>query len=208
MRLVIVDDDRLAAMSLETILKSKGFEVLATGASGGEAVQLYLEHRPDVLLMDIRMQGESGLDAAEKILAKDPQARILFLTTFSDDAYIRRALSLGAMGYLLKQDYESLPGALEAAVKGQTVFGEGVAEKLPGLLKGGAAGPESSLTERESELMRLVAAGLNNREIAARLYLSEGRVRNALSTILEKLALRDRTQLAVYYHTKVKPGNI
>lgn len=208
MRLVIVDDDRLAAMSLETILKSKGFEVLATGASGGEAVQLYLEHRPDVLLMDIRMQGESGLDAAEKILAKDPQARILFLTTFSDDAYIRRALSLGAMGYLLKQDYESLPGALEAAVKGQTVFGEGVAEKLPGLLKGGAAEPESSLTERESELMRLVAAGLNNREIAARLYLSEGRVRNALSTILEKLALRDRTQLAVYYHTKVKPGNI
>lgn len=208
MRLVIVDDDRLAAMSLETILKSKGFEVLATGASGGEAVQLYLEHRPDVLLMDIRMQGESGLDAAEKILAKDPQARILFLTTFSDDAYIRRALSLGAMGYLLKQDYESLPGALEAAVKGQTVFGEGVAEKLPGLLKGGAAGPESSLTERESELMRLVAAGLNNREIAARLYLSEGRVRNALSTILEKLALRDRTQLAVYYHTKVKPGKM
>lgn len=208
MRLVIVDDDRLAAMSLETILKSKGFEVLATGASGGEAVQLYLEHRPDVLLMDIRMQGESGLDAAEKILAKDPQARILFLTTFSDDAYIRRALSLGAMGYLLKQDYESLPGALEATVKGQTVFGEGVAEKLPGLLKGGAAGPESSLTERESELMRLVAAGLNNREIAARLYLSEGRVRNALSTILEKLALRDRTQLAVYYHTKVKPGKM
>lgn len=208
MRLVIVDDDRLAAMSLETILKSKGFEVLATGASGGEAVQLYLEHRPDVLLMDIRMQGESGLDAAEKILAKDPQARILFLTTFSDDAYIRRALSLGAMGYLLKQDYESLPGALEAAVKGQTVFGEGVAEKLPGLLKGGAAEPESSLTERESELMRLVAEGLNNREIAARLYLSEGRVRNALSTILEKLALRDRTQLAVYYHTKVKPGKM
>ena len=208
MRLVIVDDDRLAAMSLETILKSKGFEVLATGASGGEAVQLYLEHRPDVLLMDIRMQGESGLDAAEKILAKDPQARILFLTTFSDDAYIRRALSLGAMGYLLKQDYESLPGALEAAVKGQTVFGEGVAEKLPGLLKGGAAGPESSLTERESELMRLVAEGLNNREIAARLYLGEGRVRNALSTILAKLALRDRTQLAVYYHTKVKPGKM
>lgn len=203
MRLIIVDDDRLAALSLETILLSKGFEVVATGHSGQDAVELYGTHKPDILLMDIRMEGMNGLEAAEQILSSQPQAKILFLTTFSDDEYIRRALNLGVMGYILKQNYESLPDAIKAAACGQTVFGEGVAEKLPQLMKGKKQ-EEYKLTEREAEIMSLVAEGLSNKEIAARLYLSEGRVRNALSVILEKLELRDRTQLAVYYHTKVR----
>lgn len=205
MRLVIVDDDRLAALSLETILRARGYEVLATGYSGQSAIELYGLHRPDILLMDIRMQGMSGLDAAQQILAGDAQARILFLTTFSDDDSIRRALGLGAMGYVLKQNYGSLPDALEAAFSGQTVFGEGVADKLPALMRGREADKKQlSLTERETELMALVAQGLNNKEIAGRLYLSEGSVRNALSVILDKLELRDRTQLAVYYLTRGK----
>lgn len=205
MKLIIVDDDRLATLSLETMLLARGFEVLATGHSGQEAIDLYTALCPDLLLMDIRMQGMSGLDAAARILEADSQARILFLTTFSDDDYIRRALELGAMGYVLKQNYESLADAIRAAAAGQRVYGEGVAEKLPQLMRGKER-EENSLTQREAEIMVLVAEGLNNREIAGRLYLSEGRVRNALSVILEKLDLRDRTQLAVYYHTKVKEG--
>lgn len=209
MRLLIVDDDPLAALSLQTILSAKGFDVIATGHSGEEAIDLYDQLQPDLLLMDIRMDGINGLEAARRILSRHSEAKILFLTTFSDDGYIKEAISLGAMGYILKQNYENLPETLRLAVSGQVIYGEGVAQKLPGLLaeqmrQGKQSAQADLLTRREAEIMALVADGKSNKEIASLLYLSEGRVRNAVSEILLKLSLRDRTQLAVYYHTHVK----
>ena len=209
MRLLIVDDDPLAALSLQTILSAKGFDVIATGHSGEEAIDLYEEAQPDLLLMDIRMDGINGLEAARRILSRHSDAKILFLTTFSDDGYIKEAISLGAMGYILKQNYENLPETLRLAASGQVIYGEGVAQKLPGLLAeqmklGKQSAQADLLTRREAEIMALVADGKSNKEIASLLYLSEGRVRNAVSDILLKLSLRDRTQLAVYYHTHVK----
>ena len=209
MRLLIVDDDPLAALSLQTILSAKGFDVIATGHSGEEAIDLYDQLQPDLLLMDIRMDGINGLEAARRILSRHRDAKILFLTTFSDDGYIKEAISLGAMGYILKQNYENLPETLRLAASGQVIYGEGVAQKLPGLLAeqmklGKQSAQADLLTRREAEIMALVADGKSNKEIASLLYLSEGRVRNAVSDILLKLSLRDRTQLAVYYHTHVK----
>lgn len=135
MNIVIIDDDKLVAMSLKTILESTGsVNVLAIGSCGEEAIELYTLLKPDVLLMDIRMNGMSGIEAGEKILAGYPDARILYLTTFSDDEYIIKAVLMGAKGYILKQDFESICPALETVMNRQTVFGSDVASKLPELL--------------------------------------------------------------------------
>lgn len=203
MRVLVVDDDKLVAISLKTILEAdENTEVVGIGYDGAEAVELYRETRPDVLLMDIRMQGMSGLDAAERILAEDTEAKILFLTTFSDDEYIVKALNLGVRGYMLKQDFEGIVPALKAVCGGQSVFGGEVVGKLPVLLQSKEefdyAGYD--ISEREKNIMEAVADGLSNREIAEKLFLSEGTVRNYISSILDKLALRDRTQLAVFYY--------
>lgn len=208
MRVLVVDDDIFVSMSLKTILESDSeIEVVAIGNNGEEAVKLYMEHKPDVLLMDIRMDVMNGLEAAERIFAEHKEANILFLTTFSDDEYIIKALNIGARGYLLKQDFESIIPALKAAYSGQSVFGGQVISKLPNLMaKPGSDAersydeePGNELTRKEIEVMEQVSLGLNNKEIAAKLFLSEGTVRNYISTILEKLELRDRTQLAIYY---------
>lgn len=202
MRVVVVDDDALVRQSLKIILQAGGeAEVVGEGADGAQAQQLYRQLLPDVLLMDIRMQPQSGLQACEAILREDPQARILFLTTFLDDAYIVQALRLGAKGYILKQHFESILPAVRAVHLGQRVFGDEVADKLPALM----ASPSDydyaahDIGPRELDVIQGVAEGLSNREIAQKLFLSEGTVRNYLSAILEKLGLRDRTQLAIFY---------
>ncbi|MGN0141915.1 MAG: response regulator transcription factor [Roseburia sp.] len=202
MRVLVVDDDQLVAVSLKTILEADGaIEVVATGKSGAEAVELYRLHKPDVLLMDIRMEEMNGLEAAERIFAEDAGARILFLTTFSDDEYIVRALNIGAKGYILKQDFEGIVPALKAVWRGQSVFGGEIVGKLPVLLQPKEEFDYSAydISEKEQEITRLVAEGMSNREIAEQLFLSEGTVRNYISSILEKLGLRDRTQLAVFH---------
>lgn len=202
MKIVIVDDDQLVASSLKIILGAEPeIEIAATGYSGQEAIELYQKYQPDILLMDIRMEGMTGLEAAEKILEREPEALILFLTTFSDDEYIVKALKMGAKGYLLKQDFASIAPALKAVKSGQSVFGGQIISKLPNLLSKKRAPDYEALglSEREWEVTALVAEGLSNREIAEKLYLSEGTVRNYISTVLEKLQLRDRTQLAVFY---------
>lgn len=204
MTLLIVDDDTLVAQSLQAILEASGeVTVLAVGTSGKEALSLYAQYKPDILLMDIRMDGMSGLEAGEAILTQHPEARLLFLTTFSDDEYIIKALHIGAKGYLLKQDFKSILPALKAVMEGQTVFGDKITEKLPDLIPSHTS-PDSfasyGLTPKEYALIQLVADGLNNKEIAHELFLSEGTVRNYLSVILEKLSLRDRTQLAIFYY--------
>jgi DNA-binding NarL/FixJ family response regulator len=209
MKIIVIDDDKLVALSLKTILESTGsVTVAAMGENGQQAVELYSSIRPDVILMDIRMDGMTGIEAGEIILKKFPDARILYLTTFSDDEYIVKALNMGAKGYILKQDFDGIAPALEAVMRGQNVFGEKIITKLPELMvpKEKFDFAAHGISDKEREVLELVAKGLSNKEIAGQLYLSEGTVRNYISSLLDKLALRDRTQLAVYYYTEVK-GN-
>lgn len=207
MRIIIIDDDRLVCTSLKTILQSDPeIKVIAIGNSGEEAIALYEELSPDILLMDIQMKGLSGLDAGEQILNKHTNARILFLTTFSDSNYIVKALHIGAKGYLIKQNIETIAPALKAVMAGQNVFGNEIVSKLPFLIHEEESNriQNINISERENEIICLVAQGFSNKEIADTLYLSEGTIRNYLSTILDKLGLRDRTQLAVYYYKQRK----
>ncbi len=202
MRVVIVDDDTFVAGALKTILEAEeDVTVVGVGNDGREAVQLYEDRKPDVLLMDIRMKEMSGLEAAKQILGRAPKAKILLLTTFSDDEYIVKALKYGVKGYLLKQDYHSILPALQAVHLGQSVFGTEIMAKLPELLKEKKSFDWSAfdIGEKELQVISLVAEGFSNKEIAERLFLSEGTVRNYMSQILDKMGLRDRTQLAVYY---------
>lgn len=203
MKIVIVDDDIFVSGALTTILEaSEKVTVAASGTDGKEAAELYKIHQPDVLLMDIRMKEKSGLDASAEILEEFPDAKILLLTTFSDDEYIVKALKLGAKGYLLKQDYASILPALEAVCSGQTVFGTEIMSRIPELIHSGSSFhyEDYDISRRELEIIRLIADGLSNKEIASQLFLSEGTVRNYLSSILDKLQLRDRTQVAVFYY--------
>lgn len=204
MRVLIVDDDRLVSSSLKTILESdEEIEVAGTANSGAEALKAYADLRPDILLMDIRMEGMSGLDVAETLLKREPDAKILLLTTFSDDEYIVKALKIGAKGYILKQNFTTIIPSVKTVFIGQRVFGDEIVTKIPAML--GISGEGSGfagfgLSQKETDIIRQVADGLSNREISEKLYLSEGTVRNYISVILEKLNLRDRTQLAVFYY--------
>lgn len=203
MKILIVDDDCLVTGALKTILETReDFCIPACGNDGKEAVSLYRKYRPDVLLMDIRMKEMNGLDASAEILKQYPDARILLLTTFLDDEYIIKALRLGAKGYILKQDYQNIIPAILAISSGQTVFGNEIVSKLPSLLKkkSGFDYASHDINERELEVIQLIAEGHSNKEIASILFLSEGTVRNYLSSILDKLNLRDRTQVAVFYY--------
>lgn len=206
MRVIVVDDDAIVVRSLSTILGAEpDIEVAGTGTSGEEAVSLFSACEPDVVLMDIQMPGGDGLSAAEKILAADPAARVVFLTTFSDDDYIVRALRLGARGYLIKQDVATIAPALRSVMAGQSVLEGEVLARAAALSADGVrpsrGEPEMrGLTERECEVVRAIADGMSNAEVAAALYMSEGTVRNHISAILAKLGLRNRTQIAVYYY--------
>lgn len=207
MNLIVIDDDIVVTTSLKTIIQAAGdFSVIATGNNGNDAITLYKEYKPDVVLLDIRMEPKNGLEAAKEILEFDSNAKILFLTTFQDDEYIIKALHLGVKGYLLKQDFESIVPAITAVYSGQTVFGSEIVSKIPRLITSEnekKTSADTPLTEKEYEIVEEVAKGLSNKEIAESLFLSEGTVRNYLSKILEKLELRDRTQLAIYYYKNI-----
>ena len=222
-RACIVDDDPFVTTSLATILGAEpDVAVVGEGRDGDRAVELFERERPDVLLMDIQMPGTDGLAAAERILAAHPDARIVFLTTFSDDEYIVRALRLGAKGYLIKQEVATIAPALRTVMAGQSVLGGEVLDRLDALMRQPAtasAAPTPSgsterkgaglsfggLSERERAIVELVAEGLDNKEIAGRLYIGEGTVRNHISAILQKLGLKNRTQLAVAYYRAAGP---
>lgn len=203
MRVVLIDDDQLVCMSLKMILEADSqIEVVAVGDDGSKALPLYRSYLPDVLLMDIRMQRVNGIDALREVLAEFPDAKILFLTTFVDDAYIVEALNFGAKGYILKQNFEHIVPALKAVCSGQNVYGGEIISKLPELMRSSKAFDYQAhgISEKEYEIVSLVADGFSNKEIALELCLSEGTIRNYLSGILEKLGLRDRTQLAIFYY--------
>jgi DNA-binding NarL/FixJ family response regulator len=170
---------------------------VATGHSGQEAIDLYQQHQPDLLLMDIRMEPMSGIEAAAGILEEHKEAKILFITTFQDDDYITKAMALGCRGYILKQNIKGIVPAIEAVDNGHLVFDSQIIQSIHPRKE---AKDVEHLTERENQVLRLVADGLNNKEIADLLFLSEGTVRNYVSALMDKLGLRDRTQLAVYYY--------
>lgn len=197
MRVIIVDDDVLVVDALKTIVEANGIEVTGTGSDGGDAIRLAREAKPDVILLDIRMEPLTGLDATRAILAEDPQAKILLITTFQDEEYIAQALSLGCRGYILKSNIGGILPAMRAVHSGQMVFDSKVVQKIQQPVRKRSF-PE--LSGREREILQLVAEGMNNREIAEKLFLSEGTVRNYISAMLEKLELRDRTQLAIHYY--------
>ena len=223
MRVLIVDDDALVAQSLSTILSVEDdVDIVGLGSSGPEAIERYRELAPDILLMDIQMPGGDGLSAAEQILAEDAGARIVFLTTFSDDEYIVRALKMGSRGYLIKQDVAQVAPALRSVMAGVCVLEGEVLERSATM--GLSARPQASgtdrgrehqdprstafaaLTDREYEVVEAVAEGLDNGEVAARLFMSEGTARNHISAILAKLGLRNRTQVAVMYYRAAQTG--
>ena len=169
------------------------------------AVELYEKHLPDVLLMDIRMPKMNGVEAGELIIKKFSDARILYLTTFLDDEYIVKALKLGAKGYILKQNYKSILPTLNLVYLGQNVYGDEIMSKVPAALSTDSSRfEELDLSDREKQIISEVAEGLSNKEISEKLFLSEGTIRNYISTILEKLELRDRTQLAIFYYKNCK----
>lgn len=203
MKVLIIDDDPIVGGSLKTILGAQeDINVTGLGLNGTEALQLFQDTRPDILLMDIQMPELDGLSAAEKILTLDSHAKIVFLTTFPDDEYIVRALNLGARGYLIKQDVSSIAPALRAVMAGQSVLEGEVVERAASYA---SAKPHdetvlSNLSAREREVVKAVSEELDNSEIAAALYMSEGTVRNHISSILSKLGLKNRTQIAVYFY--------
>lgn len=209
MDIAIVDDDPIVCQSLATILTATSIaHVLWTANDGETAVNQYFEtpsSHPDVLLIDIQMPGKDGLTAAREILKKDPAARILFLTTFADKSYIAQAIALGAKGYLIKQDVTSVGPALQAVMTGQVVLGSEVLSKLSATQSSDnidhAADRQvfDALNDRDHDIAALVAEGLDNRDIAAKLYLSEGTVRNRISGILDRFGLTNRTQLAIMW---------
>lgn len=197
MNVIIVDDDHLVVNSLKIIVESSGITVLGVGYSGFEAKELFLKHRPDVILMDIRMKDMTGIEATRDILEIDKDAKILLITTFQDDEYIRQALALGCRGYILKQNIDSIISSINAVHSGNMVFDSQIVSSIK---KYREKDIEGELSDRELDILTLLADGLNNKEIASNLYLSEGTVRNYISNMLDKLSLRDRTQLAIYYY--------
>ncbi|GAA1329168.1 response regulator [Saccharothrix algeriensis] len=200
-RVLVADDQRLIREGIASLLDIQdGIAVVGTAGDGREAVDLAVALVPDVVLMDVRMPVVDGLDALAGIRARVPSCRVVMLTTFDDEDYVVRALRGGAGGYLLKdRPARELAAAVRLAHDGIAQFDPAAAARIADAL---SAGPPAvgghSLTGREVEVLRLVAAGRTNREIGRRLHLAEGTVKNHLSRVLGRLGLRDRTQAALY----------
>lgn len=197
---MIIDDDPIVVESLSLIIENGGYEVIITGYSAEEAIANYSIYKPDITLLDIRMQEKSGIDAASTILSEFPQAKILLVTTFEDSDFIQAALQLGCTGYILKQNIKSILPAIEAVLNNQTVLDNTIVNNVAQSVSQSNQEILSELTPRELDIYQAVAEGLNNKEIAEKFYLSEGTIRNYISQLLLKLELRDRTQLAISYY--------
>lgn len=204
-RVVIADDIQILRQGLAAILgRDAEISVAGLAADGREAWELCKKERPDVVLMDMRMPEYDGSWGITRIKEDFPEVKILVLTTFDDTRTVEAAVSSGADGYILKEmEDERVIQSIKAVCAGIRVFGDSVFEGMRRQMA--AAGPQTvssektgKLTERERELMRCVARGMDNKEIAAELFLAEGTVRNSISRLLEKLSLKDRTQLAVF----------
>lgn len=195
-KILLIDDDKIICESLKIILENNGYEIVAIAYNGREGIELYRENIPDIVLMDIRMPDLSGIDASEIILKEFPEAKILLLTTFNDEEFITRAIKYGVKGYILKDNFTSLIPSVETVLLGNMVIDR---EVILNMNKSKPLKILEGLSQKEIDIIVLISEGLNNKEISEKLFLSEGTVRNYLSVILEKLNLRDRTQLAIYY---------
>ncbi len=205
-RVCLVDDQRLIRDGLRLLLELEdGLEVVGEAENGAAALDAYASLQPDVLLMDIRMPGMDGVEATRRIVERWPQARVVILTTFDDDTYIFDALRAGALGYLLKDvSGPELAAAVREVARGGALIQPSVARKV--LAEFNRLAPETArarsassepLTEREQEILAGIARGLTNKEIANRLHLTEGTVKNYISVIFQKLGVQDRTQAAL-----------
>ncbi len=197
MKILIVDDDALVAKSLKVLLSAEAdMEVVGMACDGARAIAACERNQVDTVLMDIRMPGMDGIEATRRIKERWPGIHVMMLTTFQDDRSVRLALQAGAEGYLLKSaPVAGMAEKLRALASGSTVMDADVFRRLAEPEKV----PVEGLTLRETEVMELVAQGCSNKEIADRLFISEGTARNVLSAVLEKLGFRDRTQLAIFY---------
>jgi DNA-binding NarL/FixJ family response regulator len=202
-RVLICDDQDVVREGLRTILSTvPGIQVVALAEDGAGAVEQFERHKPDLVLMDLNMPGVNGIQATRQLRDRHPDARVLALTTYDADEWVFDAIRAGAAGYLLKDTPRAgLIKAIEGTVNGQTFVDPSVAGKLLAHIAGNKIFPGSTvaadLSSRERDVLKLVARGLSNAEIAARLFLSEGTVRNYVSSILAKLGVTDRTQAAV-----------
>ena len=203
MRVVIADDQRVVREGLATIVA--GFadtDVVGLAADGAEAVELVSEQTPDVVLMDLRMPRMDGVEATREIRSRHPSIKVVVLTTYADDDSILSALSAGAAGYLTKDAArEDIRRALEAAVAGQAVLDPAVQATLLRAAQQAPARPATppdGLTEREAEVLTLIAAGLSNAEIADRLFVADATVKTHVNRIFAKTGSRDRTQASLY----------
>lgn len=205
-KVMLVDDEQLIRSGLKIMLETyPDIEVIHQAGNGREAFECCKKEVPDVVLMDIRMPVSTGIEGTKLIKEAYPEVKIVMVTTFQDTEYIVEAMQYGASGYLLKDSsYEAIYDGIKVALSGKVVMDATVSDKLVMQPKAPASSMEKTdissfgLTEREIELIRLVSQGLNNKEISEALFLSEGTVKNNISTILSKLALRDRTQLVIF----------
>ena len=206
-RILMVDDQQLMLEGLRTLLEMEfDMEVVAEVENGEAAVNAYQTHQPDVVLMDIRMPGMDGVEATRRICARWPSARVIILTTFDEDAYVFEGIRAGAVGYLLKAiKSAALAQAIRTVVSGGSIMEPSVARKVMKEFStrvahsqsDGKGGLTEPLTEREQTILQLIAIGLTNREIAVRLSLAHGTIKNYVTIILQKLGVRDRTQAAL-----------
>ncbi|ARC85169.1 bacterial regulatory s, luxR family protein [Clostridium argentinense CDC 2741] len=201
-KILIADDDELIRESLKIILNmDKNFSVVATASNGLEAVKACLKADIDVALLDVRMPVMNGVEALKEIVSKC-STKTLILTTFDEDEYIKDALKHGAMGYLLKNNSpEKIKNAIYTVVNGNIVLQDTIINKIISHDKENQVNftKNNKFTEREKEIIKLISEGLSNKEIALNLYISEGTVKNYISSILDKTCLNHRTQIAIYY---------
>jgi len=203
MKILLCDDQAVIRDGLEMLLTlEKDMQVVGSASDGAEAIELAAQKQPDLILMDLKMPGVNGIEATRDIRARFPHIKILVLTTYDDDEWVFDAIRAGASGYLLKDTpRQKIIEAIRGTMDGKSFLDPAVAGKLMNQISSNQKQPASilaeKLTERELDVLRLLAKGFNNSDIARQLHLSEGTVRNHVSAILEKLGVSDRTQAAV-----------
>jgi DNA-binding NarL/FixJ family response regulator len=203
MKLIICDDQSIVRDGLEMLVKlEKDMEVVGTAGDGAAAVELVTQKKPDIVLMDLKMPVMNGVEATRRIRAQFPEIKVLVLTTYADDEWVFDAVQAGASGYLLKDTpRDEVIKAIRGTLEGKTYVDPSVAGKVLHQAAARHTQPATNitadLTEREVEVLRLIAKGFSNKDISGKLFLSEGTVRNHVSVILAKLGVSDRTQAAV-----------
>ncbi len=202
--ILLVDDHEVVRLGLKSLLEHNDqFDVVAEAGTAKEAVAMVEKHHPDVVLMDIRLPGSSGIDACEEITERWPDVRVVILTSYAEDEMLFSAIRAGASGYVLKQiGAEGLIAAIEAACRGEAILDPAVTQRVFQEVRKAVKEEEAAafinLSQQEKNVLALVSEGKTNREIAAALFLGEGTVRNYVSSILSKLHVSNRAEAAAY----------